>query len=87
MYPKYQNKGFEIISVSVDEDLKKWKRAIKKDKMTWPQLIDGKTSEDNIALRWQIHAIPQSFLLNEKGEIVAVNLTISQLEAYLNQKK
>lgn len=34
LYSKYQNKNFEIVSVSVDEDEKKWHKAIKKDKLT-----------------------------------------------------
>lgn len=86
IYPKYQHKNFEIISISVDEDTKKWKRAIQKDKMTWPQLINGKTPEDNIAFKWHINSIPRSFLLNEKGEIVALNLALPELEGYLNQR-
>src|ERR1700741_544627 len=37
LYDKYKTKGFEIFSVSIDEDKKDWEKAIRKDKITWLQ--------------------------------------------------
>ncbi|HRN47411.1 MAG TPA: TlpA disulfide reductase family protein [Niabella sp.] len=85
LYSKYQNKNFEIVSVSVDEDEKKWHKAIKKDKLTWPQLIDFSTAEESVAYRWQIKAIPINYLINAKGEIIAVNVDSDFIAKYLNQ--
>ena len=34
-YNKYKSKGFEIFSVSLDQDVNKWKAAIQKDNLSW----------------------------------------------------
>ena len=38
IYSKFRDKGFEIFSVSIDNDKKEWIRAIKKDNITWKQV-------------------------------------------------
>ena len=86
LYKKYKNKGFEIISLSTDANPKRWKRAVAKDKMTWPQLIDDPDPQKNVAYRWQIRSIPRTFLIDEKGAFIAVNLPLNELDNYLQQK-
>ena len=39
LYKKYRNKNFTVYSVSLDEDGTKWKQAIKKDKLIWPNHV------------------------------------------------
>ncbi|MEG1564003.1 MAG: TlpA disulfide reductase family protein, partial [Bacteroides sp.] len=41
-YAKYKGKNFEIVGVSLDESNDSWKEAIKKLKITWPQMSDLK---------------------------------------------
>ena len=38
LYDKYKEKGFEIFSVSLDEDKSDWKKAIARDKISWVQV-------------------------------------------------
>ena len=38
LYNKYHDKGFEIYGVSLDEDAKSWKKAVRNDKLSWIQL-------------------------------------------------
>ncbi len=85
MYPQYSGKNFEIVSVSVDESVKKWKKAIRKDRMSWSQLLDKPVSKGSIAEAWNINAIPASVLLNAEQEIVAVNLSPADLEQILKK--
>src|SRR5262245_33081602 len=40
LYSKFKTKGFEIFSVSLDDNKKNWAKAITKDKMTWLQVND-----------------------------------------------
>src|SRR5690349_9539925 len=42
LYGKYKSKGFEIFSVSIDEEKRDWEKAIKKDRITWLQVNDNK---------------------------------------------
>lgn len=79
-YPKYRDKGFEIFSVSLDNDREDWKKAIKKDKIGWLQVNDGGGWEAPTALNWYINAIPTTFLIDKEGRLVAMDLEGKDLE-------
>ena len=83
LYPKYKNKGFEILGVSLDDELAKWKTAIVKDKITWLQVNDPGGWDAKTAMRWNISAIPTSFLIDKEGKLVAMDLTGKELEKAL----
>lgn len=73
LYEKYNPKGFEILSVSVDQNTGAWKRAIKQDQMTWPQVHDAAEGENSVAYKWRIRQIPTTYLLDKTGKVVAVD--------------
>ncbi len=83
LYPKYRNKGFEIIGVSLDDDISKWKAAVAKDKITWLQVNEPGGWEANTAKQWDISAIPTSFLIDKEGKLLAMDLTSKELEKAL----
>src|SRR6476620_6516321 len=41
LYSKYKQNGFEILSVSLDDNKHDWMKAVSKDKITWLQIIDS----------------------------------------------
>jgi len=86
VYSKYKPLGFEIFGVSLDESKKDWIKAIAKDKISWVQVIEGGNSwEAKTVQQWAISAIPTSFLVNKKGDIVAMNLEPDELEKALKE--
>jgi len=81
LYAKYQPQGFEIFSVSLDEEKKDWEKAIAKDKITWLQVNDPRGSwKAKTAADWNISVLPTSFLINKKGDVVAIDLDGKELE-------
>jgi peroxiredoxin len=80
LYPKYKSKGFEILGVSLDEDLSKWKKAIEKDKITWLQVNEPGGWDARTAVKWDISAIPTSFLIDRDGKLLAMDLSGKELE-------
>lgn len=80
LYNKYRDKGFEILGVSVDEDVKDWKKAISKDKITWPQVNDTGGWDALAAVKWRVEALPSSFLVDKDGNVVAIDLDKKELE-------
>ena len=80
VYSKYKDKGFEIFSVSLDDDTKSWKKAIKKDKITWMQAFDPGGWDAASAVKWNIIALPSSFLVDKDGNVVAFDPEKSELE-------
>ena len=85
LYGKYKDKGFEILSVSLDDEKNAWKKAAAKDKITWMQGIDPGGWDAMAALKWQVDAIPASFLINKNGDVVAINLEKGELEKKIKE--
>ncbi len=86
-YEKYKHKGFTILGVSLDsKDQKdKWLQAIKDDNLTWTQVSDLKSFENEAARLYGINAIPQNFLIDKQGKIIAKNLRGPALEDKLEE--
>ena len=80
IYNEFHARGLNIIGVSLDNDLKKWKNAIAKDKITWIQVSNLQEWNDPIARMYDINQIPSTFLLDGTGKIVAVDLHGEELK-------
>lgn len=85
IYNRYNEKGFEIIGVSLDKSKPQWIRAISDDYLTWSHVSNLQFWQDPIARLYKVSAIPASFILDEKGMIVAKNLRGSQLESKVSE--
>jgi thiol-disulfide isomerase/thioredoxin len=80
LYDRYKQKGLEIISVSIDENFDSWKNAIKADGLTWKQAIAKGGIKNPEILPFAVSEIPQTYLVDKDGVIVAKNLTIDELK-------
>jgi len=85
IYNKFNDKGFEIVGVSLDKSKPQWIQAIADDYLTWNHVSNLKFWQDPIARLYQVRAIPASFILDENGVIVSKNLRGSQLEAKIGE--
>jgi peroxiredoxin len=85
LYPKYKDKGFEILGVSLDDSRKDWMKAISRDRISWLQVIDPGGWDSPTALRWNLFAIPTTVLLDKAGNVYAVDLEKKDLEAALKE--
>ena len=81
LYNKYKDKNFTILSVSLDEDMTKWKAAIEKDGLNWPHHVsDLKGWNSAVVPLYRIEGIPFTVLVNPMGRIIGVNLRGRNLE-------
>jgi len=71
MYDLYQPKGFDIVSISLDTDKTRWLKAVEQDKIIWKNLSDLKGVREGIAKDFAITGVPQSFLIDANGMILA----------------
>ena len=85
IYDKFRKKGFEIYSVSLDDEKQNWAKAIKKDKISWLQVNDNLGWEAKTARAWNIYALPTSYLINQEGKLIAMDLEGKELEKLLKQ--
>lgn len=74
LYKKYKNQGFEVYAVSLDVKKEAWLKAVKKDKLTYTLVIDNAGWNSKIAEQYFVDQIPTNFLLNKKGQLIAVNI-------------
>jgi thiol-disulfide isomerase/thioredoxin len=85
LYNQYKGKGFEILSVSIDKNTTQWKNAIRHDGYTWGNVCDLNGYGGPTAALYTITAIPNSFLLDKNGRIIAKNLRGKDLESKLGE--
>jgi peroxiredoxin len=85
-YNKFKDKGFTILGVSLDNPGKKdaWVKAIEDDQLgQWANVSDLKGWQSEVVKLYSIRGIPQNFLLDKEGKIIASNLRGEALEAKL----
>lgn len=82
---KYHEKGFQVVSVSLDSEnaRSKWLKAIYDDGMPWVHLSDLKGWKNEAAQMYGVKAIPSNFLIDPNGKIIAKNLRGEALAAKL----
>ena len=80
LYNNYKDKGFTILSVSIDTDKSRWTNAIRKDGYVWENVSEMDGYSGSTVSLYTVTAIPNSFLLDKDGRIIAKNLRGKELE-------
>lgn len=81
VYSVYRDSSFEIIAVSIDDVRSKatYESLLRKKKYPWKNILDvGGTRTSSIG----IERFPANVLLNKKGEVLFVDVTVRELQAY-----
>jgi len=85
VFNKYKDKGFTVFGVSLDQNKDKWLGAIKNDKLTWSHVSDLKGWSSEGARLYGVKSIPQTFLIDKDGKVIAKNLRGEMLEQKLKE--
>lgn len=85
VYADYKKYGFEIFGVSGDTEKESWLEAINNDKLIWTNVFDGEGTNSKSFLIYGINGIPDNFLINSEGIIVARNLRGDELRKKLDE--
>jgi len=85
VFNKYKDKNFTVLGVSLDRPDAKaaWINAIKEDGLTWTHVSDLKFWNNAAAALYFVQSIPQNYLIDPEGKIVAKNLRGAELESKL----
>ena len=73
-YHQFKEKNFTVLGVSLDKSKDPWLKAIGDDKLAWTQVSDLKFWNNEAAVKYHIQSIPQNFLVDPSGKIIARNL-------------
>jgi len=81
-YNAYKDRNFTVLGVSLDQEgaHDKWVKAIADDNLTWTQVSDLAFWKNAVAQQYAVNSIPQNFLLDPNGKIIAKNLRGKNLE-------
>ncbi|MFN5762015.1 MAG: redoxin domain-containing protein [Sphingobacteriales bacterium] len=85
-FQTHKDKGFTVLGVSLDQPnaKDKWMKAIHDDNLTWTHVSDLQYWKNAVAVQYGIQAIPQNYLLDRDGKIVAKNLRGEELNKKLD---
>jgi len=80
-FNQYSHRNFTVLGVSLDRPTGKeaWLKAIQKDGLAWTQVSDLKFWQNEVARQYGVRAIPQNFLVDPSGKIVAKNVRGDEL--------
>ena len=84
-YNRFQAKGFEIISISIDGSKAAWRQAIQTDGLPWIHVSDLKAGQGPVPDAYGVKSIPKNVLVDKTGKIIARNLRGEELEKKLEQ--
>ena len=83
---KYRDKGFEVFSVSLDQDRTRWINAINQDGLVWSNHVsDLKYWQNEAAGKYSVTSIPRTVLIDKNGVITDHNLRGEALEKKLKE--
>lgn len=69
-YKAYRDRGFEIVSISLDKNREDWANAVKKDSMIWTTVSDLKGVDGDIPITYNVYFIPTYYLIDPNGIII-----------------
>lgn len=82
-FNKYKHKNFTVLGISLDQAKPAWINAIKMDGLSWTHVSDLKGWGNSVAHQFKVKGIPQNFLVDPQGKIIAKNLRGAVLDKKL----
>lgn len=83
LYEKFQGEKFNMVGISIDADSESWLKAIEQDQLPWMNALD---KEQVLWKELGLVAIPFTCLLDEQGEIIALNPSLELLDKLLEER-
>lgn len=82
-YKIYKDKGFEILSVSLDSKKNDWIKAIEEDGLPWLHVSDLKGWNNAAGRLYGVRGVPACYLIDRDGKIIADNVRGEKLNEKL----
>jgi len=76
LYELYKYRGLSITSISIDEDITAWKRALNSESMPWKQLIVPKEKTELFNTLYEVGSIPYVIFLDNKGKVITRSIGV-----------
>jgi thiol-disulfide isomerase/thioredoxin len=83
VYNLYHPAGFDVVSVSVDDNKEAWVKAINEFDLVWPQVSDLKAFKGDVTKIYGISGVPTCILVGPNGTIITRNMRGSWMDKKL----
>lgn len=84
-YKEYHDKGFEIVSFSLDDQEGLWRDASDDEDLPWINTSDLKAMKSPVIEQFGVLAVPANYLIDQNGQIVSKNLRGDALSEKLEE--
>lgn len=85
IYPQMKEKGVDIVSVSLDGNLKALKAYLRENQLYWKVYADGKGWESPLVEQFDLFATPTMFLVDENFRLIGKPVNLNQLIFMINK--
>ena len=85
LYKAYNQKGFEIYQINLDQDENAWKKAVGYDELPWISVREDDPSNPLNARIYNVKSLPANYLYDKTGNIIASNIHGRNLQLELSQ--
>lgn len=86
IYSDYGDKGFEIISLSIDENREQWLKMIDEHSIEYVTVNEPLGFNSPIVEDYGVQSIPRMFLINENGEIILSTTKASAVREAISKR-
>ena len=85
LHAAYTDENFEIVGVSVDDNLEDWTGGVEDHSLPWVQLGELKDADNGspVSKSYGVNFIPKTFLVDSQGCIYRKNIHPSELKTFL----
>jgi peroxiredoxin len=87
LFAEYQPEGVEFVTVSLDRDIEKLRRFLKKHKIEFTVLFDGKGWKNEIANLYGVEGTPSFVVISPDGYVSQAGYWSTDLRAILESLK
>jgi len=85
IYDGFKDIGFDILSVSIDDNRDNWIAAVAQDRLVWTQVSDLMAAKSDVYISYGISTVPSNFLIDPQGKVIAKDLRGEALKAKIQE--
>lgn len=85
VYNEYKSKGFEVIAISIDDEVDQWKKFVDEKQFPWCNMQIKAEYDNPIILKYNVDETPKMFLVDKDLQIVSRPTSAEQLKLKLKK--
>ncbi|MXW06597.1 MAG: TlpA family protein disulfide reductase [Gammaproteobacteria bacterium] len=82
----YGPEGFEIVAISIDREREDWEDSSAEHEIPWLNLGELESWHGEVAIKYGVHFVPKSYLVDSNGCILQKDLPTTSLEEVLSSQ-